>query len=387
VASYVAALEALGGTAWDAGADRPAGPLVVLVATGGTEREILDRACFAAAEPALLVAHPGHNSLPAALEVLARVQQLGMRGEICYLRAADDGDGLAALAALIRDQSVRCSLQASRIGLVGEPSEWLVASSPTCATVREVWGPTVVPLPVASIVGDPAGEVAARGEAMARAMEAGASAVEEPAAVDLLAAGRACALLSDLVEAEHLDAVAVRCFDLVVRRRTTGCLALAQLNDAGVVAGCEGDLVATVAMLWLRLMTGAPSWMANPARVDPGRGTLTLAHCTVARSLVGRYRLRSHFESGLGVAIAGEMAAGPVTLVRLGGARMERMQAFAGQVLRTTADRDLCRTQVEVEIGRDAVRDLLSRPLGNHLVLAPGHHGAALKRWHRTFIA
>ena len=45
---------------------------------------------------------------------------------------------------------------------------------------------------------------------------------------------------------ERLDAVAVRCFDLVTARGTTGCLALSALNDAGRVAACEGDLASAV---------------------------------------------------------------------------------------------------------------------------------------------
>ena len=53
------------------------GPLVVFVLTGGTEAHILDLVAEVDAgrhEPLLLVAHPLHNSLPAALEALARVQ-------------------------------------------------------------------------------------------------------------------------------------------------------------------------------------------------------------------------------------------------------------------------------------------------------------------------
>ena len=387
VDAFATALLALGGMRWDADAERPELPLVVLVATGGTEQEILTRGRCDGSEPALLVAHPGHNSLPAALEVLARVQQLDGRGEICFLRGTDDADGLARLATAIHHAAVHRALRACRIGLVGEPSPWLVASSPGAATVRAEWGPTVVPLSLAPLLAAPDEDDDGRGAAIAHALQAGAEAIVEPVAADLVAAGRIAARLAALVAAERLDAVTVRCFDLVTERRTTGCLALAQLNDDGVTAGCEGDLVATVALLWVRLLTGATPWMANPARVDPARGTLTLAHCTVPRTAVGRYRLRSHFESGLGVAIEGDMATGPVTLVRLGGARLELLRAVDGELLGTPAEPDLCRTQVEVAVGRDALEELLARPLGNHHVLVPGHHAAALTRWHRRFVA
>jgi L-fucose isomerase-like protein len=387
VESYTSPLRALGGVTWEPGTGRATSPLVVFVATGGTERQILDSAGFDAREPALLVAHPGHNSLPAAMEVLARVQQLGVRGQVHYLRGPDDLEGLQRLAEALHDGWVRRALIESRIGLVGEPSDWLVASSPMIETVRTVWGPTVVPVPLEAILSEPDDEVVALGEALAHDFRAGADALVEPAESDLLAAGRVHAMLRRVVEAGRLDAVAVRCFDLVLRKQTTGCLALAHLNDQGIIAGCEGDLVATVAMLWIRRMTGTISWMANPSRIDLDRGLLSLAHCTVPRNLSGAYRLRSHFESGLGVGIQGTMPTGPVTLVRIGGARMERLRAIDGDLRSNTDHADLCRTQVEIEVGRDLLQELLAQPLGNHMVVVAGHHAAALRRWHGAMIA
>ncbi len=387
VESYAAPLRALGGLAWEAGAGPAAAPPVVFVATGGTERQILESAGFDAREPALLVAHPGHNSLPAALEVLARVQQLGIRGQVHYLRGPADTAGLQGLAEAIHDRGVRRALLESRIGRVGEPSDWLVASSPTIETVRTVWGPTVVPIPLEAILPEPGQEIAARGEALARDFRAGAEAVLEPTEADLLAAGHVHAMLRRVVETERLDAVAVRCFDLVLRRQTTGCLALAHLNDQGIIAGCEGDLVATVTMLWLHRLIGKLPWMANPSRIDLDRGILSLAHCTVPRSVSGAYRLRSHFESGLGVGIQGTMPRGPVTLARIGGARMERLRVIDGDLLRNTDHPDQCRTQVEIDVGRDRLQDLLAQPLGNHLVVVSGHHAVALRHWHEAMIA
>jgi L-fucose isomerase-like protein len=126
--------------------------------------------------------------------------------------------------------------------------------------------------------------------------------------------------------------------------------------------------------------------MANPSRIDLERGILSLAHCTVARSVIGAYRLRSHFESGLGVGIQGTMPPGPVTLVRIGGARMEQLRAIDGDLLRNTDHPDLCRTQVEIDVGRDVLQDLLAQPLGNHMVVVSGHHAATLKRWHEVMI-
>lgn len=386
VESFLSPLRAIGGEAWEPGAGAAAAPSVVFVATGGTERRIVDSVMPGAREPVLLVAHAGHNSLPAALEALARLQQQGVRARIQYLRGAEDADGWRQVARAVGDLAVRRALSDSRIGLVGEPSDWLVASRPAPATVREVWGPTVVPLPLEPLLAEPGPETATRGDPVARDFRDRAEGAVELQESDLLAAGAVYARLREIVEAERLDAVAVRCFDLVTRRRTTGCLALARLNEEGVVAGCEGDLVATVGMLWLQRMLHAIPWMANPSRVDADRNVLTLAHCTAARGSGQTYRLRTHFESGLGVAIQSLLPAGPVTLVRIGGERMDVLRALDGDLLRNTDHPDLCRTQVEVEVDRDALREILARPLGNHMLMVPGHHAADLIRWHETMI-
>jgi L-fucose isomerase-like protein len=193
--------------------------------------------------------------------------------------------------------------------------------------------------------------------------------------------------LKETVEQYKLDSVTVRCFDLVLDLETTGCFALAQLNDEGIVAGCEGDVVSTLGQLWVHELVGEIPWMANPAQVDETRNALWLAHCTVPRTIVEDYCLRSHFESGLGVAIQGQLPAGPVTLLRIGGRNLDRLWLAEGELLQAGSAENLCRTQAEIRLHADYdVRELLRAPLGNHVVLFAGHHLARLQTWHQTII-
>jgi len=127
--------------------------------------------------------------------------------------------------------------------------------------------------------------------------------------------------------------------------------------------------------------------MANPSRADRAHGVLTLAHCTIAPSLTTGYRLRTHFESGLGVGIQGSLPQGPVTLLRIGGTRLQELWTLDATLLGNTDHADLCRTQVDVEIGAESLEELLLRPLGNHTLLLVGHHAAHLRRWHEAMIA
>jgi L-fucose isomerase-like protein len=361
-------------------------PVFLLVATGGSEKAILDWwAEHGGGSPdgrLRLIAHPGNNSLPSALEVLARLQQDGATGRIFYLRRADDALGLREIVDAVHDDEVRRTLEAARIGLVGAPSDWLVASMPDAVTVKESWGPTLIPLDLDEVVAGLRAAPDAEAEALAGDLAAKAAEIREPTPSDRLDVARVHVALERLVADHRLDALTVRCFDLVLNQKTTGCVALSQLLDDGVVAGCEGDVPCTVGMLWARELIGKTPWMANPAQLDPEKNTLWLAHCTVPRSLVSSYGLRSHFESGLGVGIQGVLPAGPVTLLRIGGSKMDRVWIAEGEILRSGIAENLCRTQAEVRlIAGGRVADLLRAPLGNHLVLVPGRHRERLKSW------
>jgi L-fucose isomerase-like protein len=274
-------------------------------------------------------------------------------------------------------------LRGLRIGLVGAPSDWLVASAPTPDVVREAWGPEVVPVDIAEALASYRRHAPDAGAALTASVVDGAVAVDEPHAA-ITAAARVHPVLADLVRVQHLDALTVRCFDLVGELRTSGCLALAELNDAGITAGCEGDLPSTIAMVWTRLLLDEVPWMANPVQVNVNEQELVLAHCTVARSLTTRYRIRSHFESGTGAAIDGALEPGPVTLVRVGGRRLDRYWLAEGESIRRPSREGLCRTQLTVRLPATAVDDLLTAPLGNHLVVVRGHHHDRLSGWLRT---
>jgi L-fucose isomerase-like protein len=157
IGDYLRALEELGGERWAVDAIRDdQAQLFLLVATGGTEEVILrvceERHKSSPDEALFLIAHPGNNSLPAALEVLARQHQDGAHGRIFYLDGPDDAAGLGEIADAVQDVTVRRAMQRARIGLVGTPSDWLVASMPNASTIQAAWGPTVVPIEMEEVV-------------------------------------------------------------------------------------------------------------------------------------------------------------------------------------------------------------------------------------------
>jgi L-fucose isomerase-like protein len=371
VGAYRAALASVGGSL-----EPTDGPALPFVLTGGTEAQILEQ--WDDDEPLFLIAHPNQNSLPSSLEALARVGQLGGRGRILYVNGPDDVEGLEQLAEAVHDLDVFRRMRDKIIGVVGPPSDWLVASMPDPAVLQAAWGPTAIPIGLDRLyrvyTTDPEIEPLPAGETRVT--------IGEIDKAEGIYRG-----LQELIVGEHLDALSLRCFDVIGDIDTTGCLALARLNDEGTIAGCEGDLVSTVTMMWVRELLGEVAWMANPSRARPMEDTLWLAHCTVPPSLVSKLRLDTHFESNRGVGMHGDFALGPITVVRVGGNEMEQIWLAEGEILHPGDEPDLCRTQVEIRLQDGAVTELLNEPLGNHLVMIRGHHADRLRSWWTTMVA
>jgi L-fucose isomerase-like protein len=340
------------------------------------EKDVL-KAASQMPSPIILIAHPSHNSLPAALEVLARIRQDGGQGEILF------GSSEAIAAGLRKELLINSAwemLRFSRIGLIGDPSDWLVASDVDRPFLKGQMGVDLVNIPIDELVQEASARKPGRGVVGGIAKRA--QSVKEPKKADLSGSVAIYEGLRSIVDKYRLSACSVRCFDLVERLNNTGCYALSRLNDEHVVAGCEGDVQALFSMYLGFLISGGAAFMANVASVDPNEGKLVMAHCSCPLSLSEGFVIRSHFESGIGVGIAAKIPPGPCTVFRLGGDRLNRLFVREGKITGTLAREDLCRTQVVISVD-GPLEPLLSSPLGNHHVLIMGHHRDLIERFLR----
>ncbi len=386
IKDYNAKLTDLGGIRLNTGQIHEPMPLFFFLVTGGTENATLElkakRQELLPDEPVFLIAHPTNNSLPACLEVLAKLQQDGIPGRIFYLNGAKDVEGFESITKILEDVEIFNSMRDSRIGVLGVPSDWLVASKPSPEIVRKAWGAQLINIDFEEVwteLKNISNDSLINHKA---AVQDEAIEIIEPTKKDLDESVKIYLAFKTIVEKYKLDGITVRCFDLVKGMDSTGCFGLAELNDEGIIAGCEGDIVSTIAMLWIGKMLNKASWMANPSQVDKAGNSLILAHCTVPRTLVEDFKLRSHFESGLGIGIQGTLPNGDVTLIRIGGKDMEKIWIAEGEIISSGNSEKLCRTQVTVKLSNGGtVRDLLLSPLGNHIVLVYGHHLKRLEEW------
>jgi len=357
-------------------------PFAFLILSGGTEHKVMNM-IEKSEEPCILISHPEQNSFPAALEILARLKQLNKRGEIIFVN--QKGNGLDELKRFLKIIETRKKIKEGRTGLIGKPSDWLVAGKFASNLYEKIWGLKIIDIPIEEITERFQNIKTDDALLLADEFSKNSSACVEPDSKDITEAVKLYLAIKEIREKYKLTSLTLRCFDILKILKTTGCYALSKLNDEGCIAGCEGDLPATLTMLWMYYLTGEIPFMANPQEIDTKANTLSIAHCTVAIRLLKSYRIRSHFESSIGVGIEGEMEEGKITIGRIGGKELEKIFLTEGNILCRENHTFRCRTQLKMEIEKN-VSYFLENPLGNHHVIIRGHWTDLLYKYHRFYI-
>jgi L-fucose isomerase-like protein len=192
----------------------------------------------------------------------------------------------------------------------------------------------------------------------------------------LIEASKIYTLLQHTIDEYQLSAVSVECFSLVKNLKTTGCLALSFLNQEKIVAGCEGDMANTLSMLVCKEVCGVIPWMANIHDIQDN--VLILSHCTIHKPLISKYELTTHFESGLGVSLKGQIDSNVVTIFRIDYENKKIFVTEGDIVNKSSYLSDACRTQVQVKLPEKTLNLLKESPLGNHHLVIPGSFGLKL---------
>ena len=266
------------------------------------------------------------------------------------------------------------------IGLIGEASPWLIASGIDKEALSERCGVSFREISIGTLADKYLGyrelwknhtlSAGARAELDEVLCRFSCSLEGDRTAEDLSDAAIMYLALASICKEEHLDAVTVKCFDLLSSCKTTACLALALLNDNGIIAGCEGDIPSICTMLAVYKALGRPSFMANPASIDSDNLSIDFAHCTIPTVMVESCTLPSHFESGIGIGINGEVPLGNYTLCKLSGKTLERSLICNGRLVKGEYLSNRCRTQVRFIFESKAEFDAFCKArVGNHIIL------------------
>ena len=348
---------------------------LIYVRTGGTEGiflRLLPQLQLQSQKPFYLLTSGKSNSLAAAMEILSYLNQQGFKGEIIHGNNDYIHDRITILS---KANEARQQLQDTRLGIIGQPSDWLISSHADKDKVSQRLCITLVDIPMQELL-DAIAAAPVKNHQREQTLN---DAIRQ----SLPVANQIYEALKIIVERYRLSGFTLRCFDLLSAVHNTGCMALARLNAEGIVAGCEGDVPALLSMTIVNALIGVSGFQANPSNIDPENGTMTFAHCTIPLNMVERYELDTHFESGIGVGIRGYMAAGPVTIFKVSG-DLQRSFITEGELVCNESKPDLCRTQLVIRLTNpDDAAYFLTHPIGNHHIILPGHHKKLLEEIQR----
>ena len=349
---------------------------IVYVRTGGTEGLFLEILPLLKGRIVLLTSGKS-NSLAASMEIMSYLNNIGRTGEILHGSDIYIAERIALLAKV---NVARKSLAGKRLGVIGKPSDWLISSNADRKAVKEKLGIEIVDVPIDELVAEMTSvtspeSISGLEEIVCKELKSNAT---DPVRRFVDGAFDIYRALKKIISRYGLSGMTLRCFDLLSAVGNTGCLALALLNSEGIPAGCEGDVPALVTMAVGHALTGQCGFQANPSRIDPERGEMLLAHCTVPFDMVNRYSFNTHFESGIGIAVHGEMPEGDAVIFKLSG-DLSRSFVCGAKLVENRYEKDLCRTQIIVTLSssddemKKICRDyFLESPIGNHHVVFTG---------------
>lgn len=230
-------------------------------------------------------------------------------------------------------------------------------------------------------------------KAVAAAYRGQAKECREPAEADVLEAARAHASLKRLIEQEKADAMMMKCLDGIAKRVIPPpCMSFMDLRDAGIVAGCQNDLDATVTMMIGQQLLRRPGFQFNPA-CDTEKNLFYGSHCTCPRRLEGLagptspYILRSHAEAGVGTVPQVLWPEGmEVTIAQYIAAAKPRMYVYTGRIVSNndTPPAGGCRTSVMTTLNEVSPCELKAENM-LHPTMFAGRHADRLRAFCRVF--
>ncbi|MGB9858217.1 MAG: hypothetical protein ACPLKX_08870 [Dictyoglomaceae bacterium] len=325
-------------------------PEALILLTGGTEEfsipYLKDRL--------YLIPFGTANGLAASLEIQAYAKEKGI--ETILIPYPDEK--------VMKTLKVIDELKGKRIGIIGKPSDWLIKSG-NYEILKEL-GLNIVEIPLSEVQENLQENIDLAEKIWNQAKERKISKEE------LIKATRIYPSLRKIIDKYDLYALTIRCFDLAVNLKITGCLALSLLNSEGIITSCEGDTEALATMLFSYKFIGKTPFMANLAKIEDD--IYTFAHCTIAINIPEYYNLNTHFETLSSVGIEGYIKADKVTILRLG--KDHKFTVFTGEVVDRSWENNMCRTQISVKIKDDT---FLKNPIGNHFVIILGDEEEKIK--------
>ena len=223
---------------------------LVMVGSGGTESLFLKK-LKDFKEPIVILSTSRNNSLPACLEIKTYLEN---HNKLCFLLTGAEEHIASMMKHIATIINAYRSIVDNRLGLIGGPSSWLIASPVEPKLIYTNFKQNIVRIKMSELdelIKEEEKEMLSLKD-IPHASELLAKAEDKDVLTGALVIYNA---LKKLINKYQLNGLTIRCFDLLKKYKNTACLALALLNEEGYTCGCEGDVHSLVTMHVVNALT------------------------------------------------------------------------------------------------------------------------------------
>jgi len=332
---------------------------IIFIETGGSEQKFI-KDVDNLKLPIILLSNCKNNSMPACFEIKT---YLDSKEKECVLLFGEEVNIANSIKHISKIMQAKYNVEHATLGVIGKPSDWLIASKVNYDDVKNRFGTTLIDIDTAELK-----------QEIDKGMLPNIPRLKEleNSGFDKDVLNGALLIYSGLkriIQKYDLNGFTLRCFDLLEEYKNTSCLAFALLNEEGYIAACEGDVPSMLSMLLIKEATNQPSFQANPSKIDIKDSNILLAHCTIPFNMLQKYELMTHFESGLGIGVRGTLDKSRVTIFKIA-PNLKDALCVAGDIKDNLTLPNYCRTQILVNLERDELFEFLKESFGNHVLVA-----------------
>ena len=337
---------------------------ILFIETGGAEQKFI-KIEKDLPRPIILLSNCLNNSLPACFEIKSF---LANNDEDSILLFGKEKDIATALVDISKIASAKRYMDNINLGVIGKPSDWLIASIVDYQKVKDVFNVNLIDITSKQLKQEIDKGVLDKIPNLKKYQKLAKSPEVLEGALAIYSG------LKRIIDFYQLGGLTIRCFDLIEEYKNTACLALAMLNDEGIIATCEGDVPSMLSMLIIKAACNKPSFQANPSKIAFGQNednTVLFAHCTVPMSMCTDVNFMTHFESDLGIGIRGKLNPGEITIFKLS-RDLKTNLLVTGEIKSNPELTNYCRTQIEVKLQDEDLYHLINKSYGNHVIISYG---------------
>lgn len=332
------------------------------IASGGSEQNAVNLS--ERHKGIILLCHRESNSFAAAMEIAAYLRSIDKKASVIDVFAKNAQQDFLNYSQIIQAINI---LSGQKAAVIGHPSDWLINSTIDAEILKEKLGIKLLNLPWQELE-------SYREKAVSQSF---LNYFPQEATAKLQQTARVFSLLEETINTHQLKAISVECFSMVQNDKVTACLPLAVLNAQNKVAACEGDICSMIGEMLLKEIAGIVPWQANIAEIKTD--TVLFAHCTAPLNFLEGFEITTHFETGVGTAIRGQIKKQPMAAFRLN-KKLDKYMLLEGEVMDLPNHEFACRTQLVFKTSEEQCSLLKNKALGNHHLLFPTEYLDSLNR-------